>query len=71
MGELSVMGREGDRKLTWAEENETEVEAARTTFEKLVGKGYAAFRVNGQTDRVREFDSKAERLILVPPMAGG
>ena len=73
-GELRVMGREGDTKVMWDSDNDLEVETAKESFDKLVGKGYAAFKVKKNGDqgaRVKEFDADAEMLILVPPMAGG
>lgn len=73
-GELSVMGPGGDTKVIWDSDNDDEVENARQTFDDLVDKGFAAFAVKrrgGQGERIKEFDPEQEKLILVPPMAGG
>jgi hypothetical protein len=73
-GEMRVMGASGDTKLIWDSEQDAEVENARRTFDDLTKKGYAAFDVGprGQKgDRVREFSPDAEKLIMVPPVAGG
>lgn len=72
--ELAIMNGSGDTKLIWDSENEDEVENAKETFNRLTKKGYAAFSVNtkGKQDEViKKFDANAERIILIPPMAGG
>jgi hypothetical protein len=75
MGSMAVMGRSGDTKVIWSADNEDEVANARRTFDDLVTKrGFAAFAVGARgnkTDRVREFDPTAEKIIIVPPMQGG
>ena len=74
MGEMRVMGPEGDTKLIWDAENEDEVANARRTFCDLTGKGYTAYAVKkgGEKGKViKTFDSDAEKLILVPRMVGG
>lgn len=78
---LAVMGEPGDTKHIWNKSNEVEVEAARTLFKKLTkkksegGAGYLAFHVTGKDgekgEQMNEFDPNAERMILVPPIAGG
>lgn len=65
----------GDTKLMWDSGKEDEVEAARATFDKLTKKGYIAFRAEGkdghQGEKIKSFDPDAERIILVPKIAGG
>lgn len=75
-GELRIMGTKGDTKIIWDSDNDEEVANARSTFDELVGdKKFAAFAVKGRKgekgEQIRKFDPEAERLILVPPMAGG
>jgi hypothetical protein len=73
-GVFAVMGTSGDTKIAWDSEKQDEVAVAREAFNKLVGKGYFAFNVKGeakQGKRITEFDPEQERLILVPPVAGG
>ena len=73
--ELAVMDRTGDTKTIWDPENETEVQIARETFEKFKKKGYIAFSVRGKDgekgEQIREFDPKAGRIIMSPPLGGG
>jgi len=75
MGQLAVMGREGDTKIIWDPGSKDEVKNAKRTFDELIGKGFMAYAVNkadaSKGKQVREFDPKAEKLILAPPMAGG
>ena len=75
MGEMSVMGSSGDVKVSWDSDNEEEVKAAKKTFNECVKeKKFAAFSVDkrGKKDeRIYDFDSSAEEIILVPPIAGG
>jgi hypothetical protein len=74
-GEISCMDSTGDTKVIWSRDNEDEVAAARDQFNSLTRKGFAAFKVVGKAgdkgEQVDEFDPKAERYILVPPMRGG
>lgn len=75
MGELAVMGQKGDTKIIWNPRDEDEVENARKTWDRLVGKRrFLGFRVKRDGDKgeqIREFDPEAAKLIIVPPMAGG
>lgn len=74
MGELRVLGREGDVKQIWDPTNPDEVAAARKVFEDLTKKGHLAFAVKvkgGKGEQIRHFDPQAGRIILAPPMAGG
>jgi len=75
MGELSIMGRQGDTKIIWDSMRPDEVENARRTFDDLRKKGYLAFAVRGREgekgEQITTFDPNAERLIMAPPMRGG
>lgn len=69
-----VRWQAGDTKIIWDEDNRDEVAAAQDTFTKLVKRGFKAFSVkaNGEQGReVKEFDPSAEKLIMIPQMAGG
>ena len=65
----------GDTKIIWDAARQAEVDNARATFEKLVGKGYAAFKVQDASgekgEQIKAFDPKLERMILIPQMRGG
>lgn len=74
MGEIREMSRKGDLKLSWNSGNEKEVAAAKEVFDKRTKEGWAAFgekRLGGKGDRIRTFDPDAERIVLVPQVAGG
>jgi hypothetical protein len=74
MGQLAVMGQVGDYKIVWDSENTAEVEQARKTYSELRAKGFLAFAVRKGGERgepIREFDPEAERIIMVPKVAGG
>lgn len=74
MGQLRIMDGQGDTKLIWDADNDDEVANARRTFDDLLAKGFTAYDVKNDADkgeRVRKFDADAEKLILVPRMAGG
>lgn len=71
---LSAMDRTGDTKVEWAPGNAVEVKTAQKAFERLVAKGYMAYKTTARGARgeqLRAFDPQAERIVLVPPMAGG
>lgn len=74
MGEMCTLDRTGDTKLMWDPKNSDEVDAAKATFDKLRKKGYLAYSVEKNGDKgtvLSEFDPKAEKIILAPPMQGG
>ena len=74
MGELRSMGPGGDTKVIWDPENEDEVAAAETQFDTLKEKGFKAFYVNKKGEAGKEmeqFDSNAEKIIMVPQIRGG
>lgn len=74
MGEIREMSRKGDLKLSWNSDNEKEVVAAKEIFDKRVQEGWAAFGekiFGGKGDRISTFDPDAERIVLVPQIAGG
>ena len=76
MGELSIMSqKDGDLKVAWDAATADEVSMARKAFAAARDKGYAAFKVSGsnwkQGEQIREFDATAERILMVPPVAGG
>lgn len=74
MGELAIMGRQGDLPVAWDKTKPEQVETARRMFKDLRAKGYLAFTVNKEQARdqqITEFDPEAEKIILSPPLAGG
>lgn len=70
------MGVKGDEKLTWDSEDDLQIKKAQTRFKELIGKGYKMFvskdiAGSKRGEQISEFDPNAERIIAVPPMAGG
>ena len=75
MGEIAVLGRQGDVKTVWDKNKPEEVTAACNQFHNLRSKGYLAFEVVdkiGEKGRqIYDFNPNAERIILAAPMQGG
>jgi hypothetical protein len=74
MGELRMMGRSGDDLFRWDSGNVGEVKEAREKFNSAKERGCLMFLVDpsgGRGDRITEFVPNAERIIVVPQMAGG
>lgn len=74
INEMRVMDGSGDTRIIWDPANEDEVAQARKTFDDLKAKRFVGFKVGQggkKGEQVAEFDPAAEKLILVPPMAGG
>ena len=68
------MDSTGDSKIMWDPNNADEVAAAKKTFDDLKNKGFVAYSVapGGMKGEIlRTFDSRAEKLIMAPAMAGG
>jgi hypothetical protein len=72
---FEVLGESGDTKHIWDKRKEDEVDAARSLFKSLTKKGYRAFHCTGKDgvagEIMKDFDPDAERMILVPQVAGG
>jgi hypothetical protein len=66
---------DGDVRKIWDRAKPDEVEDARRSFESLTKKGYRAYRVKNDKgeagERMADFDSQAEKMILIPQMMGG
>ncbi len=74
MGEIAIMGKEGDLKVIWDSEKQDEVDAAKCQFENLTKKGYIAFSVKKdgeKNEKISKFDPNMEKIILVPMLRGG
>lgn len=74
IGQLRVMGMQGDTKIIWDSEVPAEVEAAKKTFDELRAKHYSAYAVKKSGDKgnvIDKFDPDAEKIILAPQMSGG
>ena len=74
MGEMAIMGRQGDTKIIWDRNNSDEISAAQRLFNDLRGTGYLAFSVQKGGEKgvqIFYFDPQAEKIILAPPMRGG
>jgi hypothetical protein len=73
--ELSILGPQGDTTLTWDPAKPIEVETARAKYGELVKQGYTGFELaKGSQEKgelIREFNPRAERILMVPQAAGG
>lgn len=73
-GEMCILDLTGDTKVIWDSKNVDEVAAAKATFDSLRAKGYLAYTVSKDGSKgevIREFDEKAEKIILSAPLVGG
>ena len=73
-GMLCCLDKTGDTKVVWDYKDDDSVAAAKATFDALKKKGHIAYSVkkDGSAGEViREFDPKAEKIIMSPPMVGG
>ena len=74
IGTMHELNKSGDTKIVWDSENRKEIAAARKTYNDLKKQGFTAYSVKDSGKRkeiVHTFDPYAEKIILVPPMAGG
>lgn len=72
--QANTLGQTGDTKIIWDKNKPSEVAAAKKLFDELKSKGYLAFSVKNNGDKdtlLKDWDPKAERLILTPPVVGG
>jgi hypothetical protein len=74
IGTMSVMDRTGHSEVTWDPSKPIEVRTARQAFDSLVREGYNAFSIDEdgeRGERIREFDPKAGKIMMVPQLVGG
>jgi hypothetical protein len=74
IGKMQIMDQTGHSEVTWDPTKPVEVQVAKESFDSLTKKGYSAFRVNedgGRSERMREFDPKAGKIMMVPQLVGG
>lgn len=69
---LHALDSTGDTSLTWDVGQPQEVAAARELFTTLKGKGYLAYRVDGENrEAIRKFDATAPKIVMTPQLVGG
>ena len=73
MSQMAVMDGDGDTRISWNPNNEAEVAIARAAFDTARGRGMTAYRVDGDAGGavIREFDPRAENIVMRPAMQGG
>jgi hypothetical protein len=74
MNEIAAIDHTGDTKKFWDPNDPEQVAEARGFFTALKAEGYAAYRIDedGVTGEVlQEFDPRAARIVMRPPMKGG
>ena len=74
IGELRIMGRQGDARLLWNSDIPEEVIKVKAQFEEAMKRKCLAFE--GTPDgspgkRITEFNPLAERIVIIPQLAGG
>ena len=75
-GFIQLFGHKGDVRIEWDKNDRDSVEIARAQFAGLLEKYpqaliYKATRTGAKGQRITEFDATAERIVVVPRMAGG
>lgn len=71
MGILRILDKKlGDKQILLNKEN---IEEAKREFDEATGKGYVAFEINslGAKQLVKELNSDAEEIVMIPPLVGG
>jgi hypothetical protein len=71
---LRFLDMSGDMRFTWDSADQDEVDAIKKLFDEKIKAGWTAFKVkkDGEAGSVmKRFDSKAEKVIMTPPISGG
>lgn len=77
---MSIMDSSGHTTVTWDPTDEPSVADARREFQRLLGLGYQAFRMEATGDaavvehkgeRITAFDPEAGKVLMVPQRVGG
>ena len=65
----------GDKKIVWIAGDKKSREKARKAFEDKLKEGWLAFKVNPEDphkgEMLKEFDAKANKIIMTPAAGGG
>jgi hypothetical protein len=72
--EMQLMDLSGHTSLSWDPAVESEVAIARAAFDDARERGMEAFHIGAggrQTERMRTFDPNAEKMVIIPKIAGG
>jgi hypothetical protein len=73
-GMLCCLNEEGDKRIMWNSNDDTEVTEAAKVFAEFKARGYLAYKTDGKGQRgsvIDKFDASAERIIMQPQMVGG
>ena len=75
MSEIRIMDtKEGDLKLEWNSDNDTETDLAKKAFEKAKKDGMLIYKMKkdgSQGTQIKDWDPNAERIIATPALIGG
>jgi hypothetical protein len=65
----------GDKQLVWNADDKDSKKKALEEFKERIRKGWLAFLVNPDDGtkgkQIKEFDEKAEKIVMVPAVVGG
>jgi len=65
----------GDKKIVWREDDKDSLKKAREIFKEKLMAGWLAFKIDPKNPKegkmLRDFDEKAPKIILTPPVGGG
>lgn len=70
MGILRVLNHQGDGTVTWEVDNPVQIKAAEIVFEKMRSLGAAVYDEDKE-EMIDKFRPEAEKLLVIPPVAGG
>lgn len=74
-GVIERLDRTGDTKIMWDKSNPVEVAAAKAAFEAAQKEGALIYKVEGKQgergEKMKDFDKKVQRMIIVPQLVGG
>lgn len=74
MGIIRRMGKEGDTETRWSVDDAGQIKVAKERFDDSLKRGMLAFSLLGsfgEGEPLKEFDPKAEEIVLIPRIAGG
>lgn len=73
MGKIAFLNQSGHTEVEWDVEKPETVKKARQSYEEFLAQGFATFVASptAPTTQIREFDPKAETIVVVGPYVGG
>ncbi len=73
MGQLRIMGTDGDKRIAWDTADKAQTKVAQDHFDALIKAGYVAYRADSTevSAPIKSFVPEAQKVVMFRSLAGG